>query len=285
MQFFSSKRGVLLLQGLVTGLLVTIFSSCGNTRGLVYLQGKFDTAELSKVVYPEPIIQKGDILGIIVYSDNPEATRIYNQSEITVAGSSSLASGAGSTGANPTSGGGGSISGTSPAAGGYMVDENGNIEFQGLGVIHVDSLTRAQLKDTLDARLKNFLTNPYYAIRFLNYKFTMLGEVGKPGVYSIAGDRISLFDALGVCGDMTFFARRDNILVIRQSFGKRAFARLDITKPDILKSPYFYLQAGDVVIVEPNPKKVVANDQTTLRNVSILTAIVSTFAILYAVFK
>jgi polysaccharide biosynthesis/export protein len=284
MQIFSSKRSVLLLQGLVTGLLLTILSSCGNTRSLVYLQGKFDTAELSRVVYPEPIIQKGDILGIIVYSDNPEATRIYNQSEITVAGSSSLGGAGGSAGANPI-GGAVSISGSSPSAGGYTVDENGNIEFQGLGVIHVDSLTRAQLKDTLDARLKDQLTNPYYAIRFLNYKFTILGEVGKPGVYGITGDRISLFDALGVSGDMTFFARRDNILVIRQSFGKRQFARLDITKPEILKSPYFYLQAGDVVIVEPNAKKVVANDQTTLRNISILTAVISTFAIIYSIFR
>jgi polysaccharide export outer membrane protein len=284
MQVFSSKRGVLLLQGLVAGLLLMIFSSCGNTRALVYMQGKFDTAELSKVVYPEPIIQKGDILGIIVYSDNPEATRIYNQSEITVAGSSSLAGAGGAGGGNQATGGG-SISGASPSAGGYMVDENGNIEFQGLGVIHVDSMTRAQLKDTLDARLKNFLTNPYYAIRFLNFKFTILGEVGKPGVYPIAGDHISLFDALGESGDMTFFARRDNILVIRQTLGKREFARLDITKPEILKSPYFYLHAGDVVIVEPNAKKVVANDQTTLRNVSILTAIISTFAILYSIFR
>jgi polysaccharide export outer membrane protein len=284
MQVSSSKRDVLLLHGLVAGLLLTILSSCGNTRSLVYIQGKFDTAELSKVVYPEPIIQKGDILGIIVYSDNPEATRIYNQSEITVSGSSSLGGAGGAGGASPTAGGG-SVSGANPAAGGYMVDENGNIEFQGLGIIHVDSMTRAQLKDTLDARLKDYLTNPYYAIRFLNYKFTMLGEVSKPGVYSIGGDRISLFDALGQSGDMTFYGRRDNILVIRQTLGKREFARLDITKPEILKSPYFYLQAGDVVIVEPNSKKVAANDQTTLRNVSILTAIISTFAIIYSIFK
>jgi polysaccharide biosynthesis/export protein len=284
MQLFSSKRSVLLLQGLVAGLLLTIFSSCGNTRQLVYLQGKFDTAELSKVVYPEPIIQKGDILGIIVYSDNPEATRIYNQSEITVAGSSSAAGAGGGGGTNP-SGGAGSISGANPSSGGYMVDENGNIEFQGLGIIHVDSLTRAQLKDTLDAKLKDFLTNPYYSIRFLNYKFTMLGEISKPGVYPIGGDRISLFDALGLSGDLTFYGRRDNILVIRQAFGKREFARLDITKPEILKSPYFYLHAGDVVIVEPNAKKVVANDQTTLRNISILTAVISTFAIIYSIFK
>ena len=44
------------------------------------MQGKFDTAKLSVINPVEPIIRKGDILSIIVYSDNPEATKIYNQS-------------------------------------------------------------------------------------------------------------------------------------------------------------------------------------------------------------
>jgi polysaccharide biosynthesis/export protein len=242
---------------------------------LIYMRGKFDTAALSKVTYQEPIIEKGDILSIIVYSDNPEATRIYNQTVISVAGSSAAAVSVGST----------STTGASPTSGGYLVDENGNINFQGLGVMHVGGLTRSGLKDSLDARLKNYLSNPYYSIRFLNYRFTMLGEVARPGVYSISGDRVSLLDALGMAGDMTFFGRRDSILVVRETMGKREFARLDMTKPEILISPYFYLQSGDVVIIEPTRKKIAANDQTLVRNVSIATAIISTIAILYSVFK
>jgi polysaccharide export outer membrane protein len=113
----------------------------------------------------------------------------------------------------------------------------------------------------------------------------MLGEVTKPGTFSIPANQISLFEALGVAGDLTFYGRRDNILVIREVLGKREFARLDITKPEIMLSPYFYLQANDVVIVEPNRKKVVANDQTTMRNISIGSAIISTLAILYSIFK
>jgi polysaccharide export outer membrane protein len=263
-------------------LFVTIFcSSCGNTRSLIYMQGKFDTAQLSKISYKEPIIQKGDILNIIVYSDNPEATKIYNQSLITTAGLSAVSSAGGASGAN----GGGGVAGASPGGGGYLVDENGNIEFQGLGLIHVDSLTRSALKDTLSARLKDQLTNPYFIIRFLNFRFTMLGEVSRPGTYGIPGDRISLLDALGQAGDLTFYGRRDNILVIRETLGKREFARLDLTKPEIMASPYFYLQANDVVIVEPTKAKVAANDQATFRNISIFTAILSTFAILYSIFR
>jgi polysaccharide biosynthesis/export protein len=260
-----------------------VFCSCGNTRNLVYMQGKFDTAALSQVQYREPVIRKGDIINIIVYSDNPEATKIYNQSLIAVAAASGATTGSANSSNGSTGGGGGQ--GSNPTSSGYLVDENGNIEFQGLGLLHVDGLFRSQLKDTLDERLKDVLTHPYYTIRFLNNRFTMLGEVNHPGIFTVTGDKISLLDALGLAGDLTFYGRRDNILVIRDSLGTREWGRLDLTKPEIMASPFFYLQSEDVVIVEPTKKKISANDQTTLRNISIITAIASVFAIFYSIFR
>lgn len=265
--------------GMALMIVLTVSTtSCFNTRNLVYMQGKFDTTKLSQVTLPENVIHKGDLLSIIVYSDNPEATKIYNQPEITTPGAS-VVGGSSSTASSQ------GITGNSPSSGGYLVDENGNIDFQGLGLLHVDSLTKSALKDTLMQRLKNFLNNPYITVRFLNYRFTMLGEVARPGIFSIPSDHINLLEALGMAGDMTFYGRRDNILVIRESNGVRQFARLDITKPDIMASPYFYLQSNDVVIVEPTNKKVAANDQTTIRNVSIAASVISTLAILYSIFK
>jgi polysaccharide export outer membrane protein len=257
---------------------VFMLTSCANIRQLTYIQGAFDTAALSKIPGVDPLIQKGDILSIIVYSDNPEATRIYNQALITTAspGAASLSGGASASG--------GGLSGGSPTTGGYLVDENGNIEFQSLGLIHIDGITRSQLRDTLNARLKPFLVNPYFTIRFQNYRFTMLGEIGKPGIYPFPSDRINLFEALGLAGDMTFYGRRDNVLVIRETNGVRTYARLDLTKPEIMASPYFYIQQNDVVIFEANKKKVAANDQTTLRNITIATSVISLFAILYTIF-
>jgi polysaccharide export outer membrane protein len=263
------------LMGLIT--LTTLLGSCGNMRTLTYMQGSFDTAKLSQVNFPEPIIQKGDLLSIIVYSDNPEATKLYNQTLI----NSGASTPAGST---QSGGSGESVAGNSPTAPGYLVDENGNIELQGIGLLHVDSMTRAVLKDTLSRRLAPFLTNPYYTIRFLNRHYTMLGEVQKPGVYAIT-DRVNLLEALGVAGDMTFFGRRDNVLVIRETNGKRQFARLDLTKPEIIASPYFYVQQNDVIIFEANKKKIAANDQTTIRNVSLAATVISVFAIIYSVFR
>jgi polysaccharide biosynthesis/export protein len=255
-----------------TGLLFILsLSSCGTTKGYLYLHGAFDTAKLSQINPIEPIIRKGDILSIIVYSDNPEATKIYNQSLITTAGTGGAygsAAGIGST----------------PAAPGYQVDLDGNMVFQGLGKIHVEGLTKAALKDTLDLRLTPFLLHPYYNISFLNYRFTMMGEVMKPGIITIPGEKINILQAIAMAGDLTQFGSRDSVLIIRENNNKREFARLNLTQPQIMASPYFYIQQNDVVIIQPLKKKSVANDVVTLRNITIASTIVSTFAIIYSIF-
>ncbi|MHA4808291.1 polysaccharide biosynthesis/export family protein [Flavitalea flava] len=250
------------------------------------MQGKFDTAKLSQVTISDPIIQKGDLLSIIIYSDNPLATSLYNQSVVSLNSSSGSSGGSGNSGGGTGSNAGAQQGVSSPTSPGYLVDEEGNIQMQGLGVLHVEGFTKARLKTLLDSKLKDtLLKNPYYTIRFLNYKFTMLGEVARPGIFTIPGERISLLEALGLSGDITFYGRRDNVLVIRDNNGKREFNRLDLTKPEIMASPFFYLQQGDVVYVEPTRKKIAANDQVTIRNVSIGVSIVSTLAILYSIFR
>ena len=292
MSIFFSKAKAVSIYIASLGLLSFIFCSCGNIRQLTYMQGAFDTAKLSQIVIPEPKIRVGDLLNIIVYSDNPTATALFNQSLIIVSNGSSgssTTSGGSSGGANGNGGGTGStvgaVNGTAPTTPGYLVDEKGDIQFQGLGLLHVEGLTKSALKDTLDSRLKEFLKNPYYTIRFMNYRFTMLGEVQRPGIFSIPGEHISLLEAIGLAGDLTFYGRRDNVLIMRESNGKRQWARLDLTKPEIMGSPYFYLQQNDVVIVEANKRKVAASDQVTARNVTIAATIVSTLAIIYSIFK
>jgi len=265
-------------------LLSMAFCSCGDTRHITYMQGKFDTAKLSQIQISEPVFRKGDLVSIIVYSDNPTATALYNQSLVVVSTGSS-----GSSGGNGSGGGSGSLAGTtgasSPTTPGYLVDDRGNIQFQGLGELHIDGLTKQQLRDLLDARLKDYLKNPYYTIRFMNYRFTMLGEIQHPGIFSIPGEHISLLEAIGMAGDLTFYGRRENVLVMRDSSGVRQWARLDLTKPEVLASPYYYLQQNDIVYIEANKKKVVASDQATVRNVSIAATIVSTLAIIYSIFR
>ena len=61
-----------------------------NYKGMILVHGPFDTAKLSVINPVEPIIRKGDILSIIVFSDNPDATKIYNQSLIATLGSATF---------------------------------------------------------------------------------------------------------------------------------------------------------------------------------------------------
>jgi polysaccharide export outer membrane protein len=240
-------------------------NSCGTTKGMILVRGPFDTSKLSMINPVEPIIRKGDIISIIVYSDNPEATKIFNQSL------------SNSGGVTQTSG--------SSGAPGYQVDVDGNIVFQGLGKIKVEGLTKAALKDTLDARLEPFLQHPYYSIRYLNFKFTIMGEVAKPGVVNIPGEKINMLEAIALSGDLTAFANRDSVFIIRETNNKREFAWMNLTKPEIMASPYFYIQQNDIIIVEPTKKKAAANDIVTTRNISLALAIVSTIAVLYSIFR
>src|ERR1035438_8469246 len=151
MHFLSIVKKSFLFSIALLALLAVLFSSCGTTRPYVYMQGSFDTAALSKVKIPENVIQQGDLLSIVVFSDNPEATRIFNQYLISAGGS------AGGEGVAQTS------VGSAPNSPGYQVDEKGNIQFQGLGLLHIAGLTRSQLKSLLDSKLKDtLLKNPYY---------------------------------------------------------------------------------------------------------------------------
>ena len=275
------KEPFIMIKSVLTGICVLAIiaglSSCGNVRKLQYMQGSFDTSKLSSYAIPQPVIQQGDLLSIIVYSDNPAATAIYNQS--VTGGSATGASGIASSAAAATGG-------ATPASGGYLVDEKGNIQFQGIGRLHVAGLTKAQLADTLNASLKDsLLTNPYYSIRFLNYKITLIGDVGRPGIYSIPSERVNILEAIGLAGDLNITGRRDNVLVVREQNGKREWGRIDLTKPDIFNSPFYQLQQNDVVYVDLTKNKAAANDQTTVRNITITATLVSTIAIVYSLLK
>lgn len=262
-------RKLLLLNGLLLVLAACLSGSCVNLRGITLMQGQFDTARLSQINTGAPVVQKGDILSIIVFSDNPAATASFNQTQ-----GAAVSSGSGSAAtAAPTGGGGG-----------YQVDDSGYIQFPTIGLVRVEGLTINGVRDTLNMRLKDYLKNPYYTIRFMNTRFTLLGEVNHPGVFPIPGEKITLLEALGLAGDLTFYGRRDNVLFIRQNNGKREFARLDLTKPEIMASPYFYLQQNDVIIIESSKKRAVANDQVTIRNVTIAATVISTLAIIYSIF-
>lgn len=251
------------------GIMIAVgFMSCGNAKQLQYLQGNLDTARLAKVNYHEMLVQPGDILSITVYSDNPTASAIYNQ-------------GASATGTTVPG------TGSTPSVAGYLVDKNGNIQMQALGNVYVKGMTREQLALYIAGQYKekNLLTNPYCQVRFTNFKITVLGEVNRPAIYSIPSEKVNVLEVLGLAGDLTNFARRDSILVIRETDQQRKFGWLDVKKTDIFNSEFFYLQQNDVVVVNATKNKAALNDQVVVRNIGLTTSILSTLAIIITLLR
>jgi polysaccharide export outer membrane protein len=258
---------------------IILTSSCGNVKNLQYLQGSFDTARLSKVQVPEPIIQKGDILGVTVFSDDPLATAAVTNPLASASISTGNSGGIGSAGGFSTQG--------ASASQGYIVSQSGEIQLYKLGPIPAEGKTKKQLGDTLALLYTNLglLKNPYVDVRFLNYKVTVIGEVNRPGSISIPADRLNAFEAIGLAGDITVFGRRDNILVVREMNGKREFGNLNLKDPNVFLSPYYYLQQNDLLVVDVGKNKSVVNNQRTFQYVSLGASLLSIAAVFISLFR
>jgi polysaccharide export outer membrane protein len=244
--------------------------SCTTYKQLQYLQGDFDSTKYAQFKVPEQRAQKGDQISINVFSDNVSASAPFN--------TGSLASSAGSAQQ--------SLSNGAASLGSYEVDKDGNIFFPVLGLLHIEGLTKEGMSNLFDSKLKGtFLNNPYYVIRFQNLKFTVFGEVGSPGVYPLTRNNLNIFEALTYAGDLSVYGKRENILVIRENNGKREFGRVNITKPDVFNSPYYYLQQNDMILVDMNKQKALNGDQAVLRNLSLVLTLITTLSFVFNIFK
>jgi len=229
------------LKLLVVGLMIVsfLFASCSTPQHTLYLQNIRDTTITVNGNF-EPLIQKNDVLQITVSSLNPEDAVIYNASN-TVA---------------PT-GGGGASSGNTASLGGFLVDQQGLIQYPVLGPVKAEGLTKKGLTDYIRDQLvqRKLLVDPVVSVRFLNYRVTLLGEVTRPTVVNVTNEKISILEALGMAGDITVYGKKENVLLIRDQEGQRIIKRLNLNDKNILNSPYYYLQSNDVVYVEPNKAK------------------------------
>lgn len=150
----------------------------------------------------------------------------------------------------------GGVGGTTTTAPLYLVDINGQINMPLTGNIPVAGLTTQEARDTITEHLSRFLKSPIVNVRVSNFRFSVLGEVNRAGTYSVGYESVNLLEALGQAGDLTKYGNRENILVIRQTDGKRRYGRVNLHQRDVFNSPYFYIEQGDVIYVEPLPAKV-----------------------------
>lgn len=140
----------------------------------------------------------------------------------------------------------------------YLVDNDGNIDFPVLGIVHVMGMTTRECESRFRELLKPYLKEvPNVTVRSSNYKFSVLGEVGSPGTYQVNDEKVTIFEALAQAGDMTLSSVRNDIQLLREdSVGRRQVYHLDLTQADVATSPYFYIQQNDVIYVKPTKAKV-----------------------------
>jgi polysaccharide export outer membrane protein len=229
-----------------------------------YLE-RVDTSGKTVLNLPEPRIQKHDLLSIRVYSQSadPRTDLPYNLPEQSATGSS-----------------------TSAPATGFLVDENGNIEYPRLGVLQVEGLTKMELTRLIRSRLQDVLKNPSVVVRFLNYRVTVLGEVRSPGSFTIPTERVTILEALGLAGDVNEFGRRDTVKVAREVDGRVQIGYVNLASSELFRSPYYRLQQNDVVYVEQTRRRRATEErQAVAQQVGIAASIVTAIALLINVIR
>lgn len=255
---------------LFASLLVTQFSACVTVKPpqLEYFQSNNPSFPvLIETMVPQVAkIEKGDILGIIVSTLNKESNEILNFANVNSLPVSAFSG---------TNAGGGS----QPL--GFPVDSSGSVFMPMIGRQKLEGLTLESAELKIKRALEVTLKEPSVNIRFMNHKFSVLGEVNHVGSFNLLDDHTTILDALAACGDLTPYGKRDSITVIRIKNGMREIGRVNIRSREVFKSPYFYIQNGDVVYVEPTKEKVLPakpvnpNIQQMPIYVSLFTSLVS----------
>lgn len=254
--------------------LLLLTSSCGSVKNVAYIQNS-DSVDLSRsdYLYDARIMPK-DILTITVNTVNPEAAAPFNLIVRNTLTNTSSTIG--------TSGG---------SLQTYLVDNKGCIEFPVLGSLEVGGLTKSLCERMIHDKIMPYLNaseNPVVTVRMSNYKISVLGEVNRPGMFTVGNEKINIFEALAQAGDLTIYGVRDRVKLIREdSKGRKEIHTLNLNDAKIIDSPYYYLQQNDIVYVEPNNVKAQNSKvgQTTTLWFSATSILISLTSLLYNILK
>lgn len=237
--FLQKKRRLLF----IIPLIFLFLASCTSTKKVIYLNDltAADSAALKQAqnVFETPI-QKNDQLWITVGGSNPADLPALNSAN----GMMGIGSASNGITNNPVLG--------------YFVEADGTIKIPYIGKIRAEGLTRMELERDLTTKFADYTKNPVVNVRFLNYAYSVLGEVNRPGRFNMITERTSILEAITMAGDLTYLGKSDNVLVIREQDGQRVFGRINLLSKDIFKSPFFYLKTNDVVYIEPVKAKFIS---------------------------
>lgn len=154
---------------------------------------------------------------------------------------------------------------------GYRIDQNGNINYPGIGLIRLVDLTLEEAEKKINEKIIDIQPEGTLKLRLLSWSISVLGEVSKPGWYPVEENRITIYEALALAGDLTAFADRNEILLIRDSQNQRIVEKIDLNNPGI----FYYLMPHDLVYVTPLKQKWVSNPDPLQRILTYLSAVFS----------
>lgn len=240
-------------------LISIIITSCASKKDLYYLQD-IDQMNINNS-FEFLDIQPGDILDIQIKALNPESVLVFQRQSALTPQQGQL---------------------QNRVIDGYLVGEDGTISLPLIGSINTTNKNTQTLALDLQEKLSPYIKSPSVNIRLLNFRVSILGEVNKPGTFTVLEERISVLQALGLAGDLTINGNRNNITLIRNENGQTENYNIDLTKSDFMQSPYFFLKQNDIIYVQPNTARVkssgLVGNTSTL--VSILSLAVSLFIVI-----
>lgn len=240
-------------------VLLGFFGSCASRNDLVYLQQ--DSTSLNTAFELQaPRLQPGDILTISITADDLRVTEPFNQVNVYQAGT---------------------MQNNHPFIPTYTIEKDGSIEFPQLGKITLAGKTRLEAINYIRNEVSKHINQPGVNINIRNFRVTVMGEVVRPGTFTIENDRISILEALSLAGDLTINGVRKNVLVVREENGQKNEYRIDLTQRSSLNSPVYFLKQNDIIYVEPNGAKVQSSKYT--QNTSIFVSIAGLIITIIAV--
>ena len=236
-----------------------LLSSCYTSRKLDYLQTKRQTfvSPLQQSIYT---VQPNDILSIKVQSRDPEQASFFNLNSTE---NRNLQ-------ANPAS----------LFLTGYTVDQDGMINLAIVGELKVSDLTVDEIRDLVQVEIDKYLLNATVSVVLTSFKISVLGDVKNPGTNYIYNNQATIFEGLSAAGDLNLTAKRKKVKLIRQMGDETIVTNLDLTKPSIIQSPYYFLHPNDVIYVETSKPNI---GQSNLGVWALILSIISTTALVWNV--
>ena len=255
-------------------VLLAGLSGCTSYKNVPYLQNPEAVNQYDKEIplYDAKIMPK-DLLSITINTTAPQAAAPFNlpvQTPMTAALPNITTT-------------------TQPTLQQYLVNNDGEIDFPVLGRLKVGGLTKNQAEDLIREGLQPYLKEkPIVTVRMANYKISVLGEVERPGSFTVSNEKVNVLEALAMAGDMTVYGVRTDVKLIREdATGKREIIPLDLTKSDLVLSPYFYLKQNDILYVTPNKTKAKSSDigTTTTTWISATSILISLASLIVTILR